>query len=164
MATAGYTNIGANTYMTGNANNTNWPGLKITLPVAGSITKITAHVANTVSSNNTMCKLYSDVAGLRVLLLATTNNSTVTTSFQWLDFTFASPYSALATDYWLEFDGDGGNGPGGNRGQIKYDTGGGANTSYTLNDTGIPIYGTDQFSIYATYSPTATDGFNIALV
>jgi hypothetical protein len=159
MATTGYTTQGTLTYLTGYSGGMNDPGLLITMPVSGSITKITAYVANTLSSTSSVCKLYAGSAGARGSLLATTNTSTVTTSFQWLDFTFATPYSASATTYWLEFGGDGGNGPFGDIGQIKYNTGGGTNTSYALNDFAVPVYGTDQYSIYATY--TASGGATI---
>lgn len=162
MATVGYTTIGANT-AGGSSGANNFPGLMITMPIAGLISKITAYVANSTTSVNTTCKLYLGSAGALGALQATTTNSLVTTSFQWLDFTFASPFSAAATTYWLEFNCDGGNGPGGNIGNIKYDTGGVANTGYQRLDNTTPAYNSNQYSIYATYD-SATGGFNIALV
>lgn len=165
MAIVGYNSIGALQFAAGSGNGTNnATGLLIIMPEAGSITKITAYVATTVTGKNIACRIYAGSAGSRGALLATTNTSAVTTSFQWLDFTFTSPYSASATTYWLQFDGYGGDGPGTAVGQIKYDTGGAANSGYDLLDNGIPQYETNQYSIYATYTPTATGGFNIALV
>lgn len=166
MATSGYTTIGANTDPTGTGNNVNWPGAMITMTETGTITKITAYVANTVSSNTPKCVLYGGSAGARgSSILGSTNTATVTTSFGLVDFTFPSAFPAVATTYWLEFDGDGGNGPGGNVGQIKYDTGGPTNTSYLLSDVGSPQYDTKKYTVYATYTPTGSPtGFTIALV
>ncbi len=153
--TAGYTTIGASQYFTGSSGNTNPPGLMITVAAGGSLTKITAYVANSVSSNSSNASIYAGSAGARGALIASTNLNTVTTSFGWVDFTFSSPVTVSATTYWIQFNGDGGNGPGGNVGEIAYDTGGAANTGYTLTDIGNPQYNTSQYSMYATYTPTA---------
>lgn len=161
MATVGYTTIGSAGTAGGSSGATNFPSLMITMPIAGSITKITAYVSNDVNSGGTSCSLYTGSAGALGALQSSTNNSTVTTTPQWLDFTFASPFAASATTYWLQFNCDGGNGPGGNRGSVAYDTGGATNTGYQRLDNSIPSYNTLQYSIYATY--TASDGFSIAL-
>lgn len=164
MPTVGYTNIGANDFAAGSASGTNNPtGLLITMPETGKINKITAYVATTISSKSIVCKIYAGTAGALGSLLATTAASTVTTSFQWLDFTFNSFYSASATTYWLEFNGYGGDGPGTAVGHIKYDNGGAANTGYDKSDIGTPQYETNQYSIYATYDLNDSF-FNVALV
>lgn len=150
MATFGYTTIGGSTYAAGSNNSTNPPGLLITLDQVYDLEKITAHVKNTVSSSSQTCKLYAGSAGALGSLLATTNTASVTTTFAWVDFTFATPYNAASNTYWIEFFPDGNNGPGGNASQIHYDAGGGADTAYRKTDFGIPSYNTDQFSIYAT--------------
>lgn len=164
MALIGYQNIGANDFAAGSASGVQNPtGLLITMTESGSITKITAYVATTITSKSITCRIYAGSAGSLGALQATTNTSTVTTTFQWLDFTFASAFSASATTYWLEFVGYGGDGPGTAVGHIKYDTGGAANSGYDKLDNGSPQYETNQYSIYATYTPPAI-GFNIALV
>lgn len=170
MATVGYTSIGANDFGAGTASGTNNPaGLLVTMPVAGNITKITAYVFTVISgvplgSGSIPCRIYAGTAGAVGALQATTNTSTVNGTAAWVDFTFAAPFSAAATTYWLQFDGLGGNGFGTAIGVIKYDTGGAANTGYDRLDNGTPQYETNQYSIYATYTPTITDSFTIALV
>lgn len=170
MATVGYTTQGANTQQAGTANGTvNPAGLLITMPIAGSITKISACVFTSISgvpsgSGSIVCKIYAGTAGALGSVLATTNVSTVTGTTAFIDFIFASAFSASATTYWLEFQGLGGNGPGTAVGNIKYDTGGASNTGYSKSDVQVPVYDTNQYSIYATYTPAATEGFNIALV
>lgn len=154
--TAGNTNIGANTYTMGSNNFYNPPGVMITVTAAGSITKVSAYVRNTVSAQALSAALYAGSANSRGALIATTNTTSVGTTFGWVDFTFATPQSVSATTYWLHFNGTGGNGPGGNVSEMKYDTGGAANTGYILSDVGSPIYSTDNYSMYATYTPTAT--------
>lgn len=170
MATAGYTSIGANNEQVGTANGTNNPaGLLITMPVAGSISKITAYVNTTISgvpsgSGSTTCSIYAGTSGSLGSLLSSTNSNTFNGTAAFVDFTFASAYSASATTYWIEFTGLGGGGGGTAVGNIKYDTGGGANTSYLKNDVGTPAYGTNQYSLYATYTASGgSTGFVIAL-
>lgn len=156
MATAGYTTIGTLTDLTGTSGTINPVGAMITMPENGNITKLTAHVADTTISTGATCYVYAGSAGARgSSIIGVTIGATVTTSFQWLDFTFASPFPATNTTYWLQFNGDGGNGPGGDVGQIKYDVGGASNTSYNDSDLGVPIYGSNQYSFYATYTATA---------
>lgn len=165
MALVGYQNIGANTFQAGTGIGVNNPtGLLITMPQAGSITKITAYVAMTSTTKSIVCRIYSGSAGSRGTLQATTNSSSVTSSFAWIDFTFASAFNAAATTYWLQFDGYGGDGPGTTIGEIKYDTGGATNSGYDLLDNGTPQYETNQYSIYATYDPSVASGFNITFV
>jgi GH18 family chitinase len=158
--TVGYTSIGANTFQAGTANGVNNPvGLLVTMPASGSITKITANVFTSISgvpsgSGSIVARIYSGTAGARGSLLATTNASTVNGTAAWIDFTFASAFAASATNYWLQFDGLGGNGPGTAVANIKYDTGGATNTGYDLLDNGTPQYETNQYSMYATYGST----------
>lgn len=154
-ATLGYTTIGSNTFQAGTINGTNNPvGLLITVPGSGTITKITAHVIESVSSGSLTAKIYSGSAGSRGALISTTNGATVTTTFGWVDFIFATPVSVSATTYWIEFSGDGGGGPGTNVASIKYDTGGAANSAYDVLDNSSVNYETNQYSIYATYTAT----------
>lgn len=165
MATAGYTNIGASTANTGTGSGVANPvGLLITIPVLGNITKITGYVNMTTTTKNLTCSLYAGSSGSRGALQATSTATSVTSTPAWIDFTFASPFSASVTTYWLQFSGYGGDGPGTTIGQIAFDTGGAANTAYSVNDGGTPVFNTSQYSIYATYTPTVTDGFTIALV
>lgn len=152
--TFGYTSIGASEYSIGSSSLYNPPGLLGTLPANGDISKITVHTVATVGDAGTTCILYAGSAGSRGSSLATTNSNSVGTSYSWVDFTFASPYSATADTYWLHFNGDGANGPGGNVDNIHYDSGGATNTGYTLDDLGEPTYNTNQYSIYATYTET----------
>jgi hypothetical protein len=152
-ATVGYATIGANTQNAGSASGTGNPtGLLVTMPTTGSITKITAYVAMTSTSKNLFARIYSGSAGSRGSLLATSNSTLVTSTFGWVDFTFATPYAASATTYWLEYSGYGGDGPGTSFAQIKYDTGGATNTGYDLSDIGVPQYETNRYSMYATYT------------
>lgn len=167
MSTAGYTTIGASTEQTGNSNNVNWVGAMVTMPVVGDITKLTVSCANTISSFSARCVIYSGSVGSRgSSVIGRTNIALTTTSFGLVDFPFSSVFSASATTYWLEFDGDGGNGPGGNIGELNYDIGGPTNTSYILSDLGNPQYGSKQYTFYATYNSAISSvlGFNIALV
>lgn len=164
MATVGYTNIGATGETLGTADNTNPAGLMITMLETGTITKITAYVNNSVSSSPQTCKLYTGSAGSLGILQATTNTGTVTTTPAWVDFVFASPFSASVTTYWLEFTPDGANGPGGNRSTDYYDSGGDVNTGYFKLDNGTPSYDSNRRSIYATYTPTSGPSWSIALV
>lgn len=153
MATVGYTNIGASTYSAGTTSGgVNPAGLLITFPTAGIVSKITAYVATTVSSQSISCRIYSGSAGSLGTLIATTATSTVTTSFGFVDFTFAIPLNVTATTYWIEFIGFGGGGPGTAVGQIKFDTGGATNSGYAKSDLQVPAYNTSQYSIYATYT------------
>lgn len=166
MATAGYTTQGGTTENTGFSGNTNWPGGMITMPSAGDITKITAYCSNTVSSFSPRCTIYAGSAGARSSsVIGATTTSSTGTSFALTDFNFSSVFGASATTYWLQFEGDGGNGPGGNVGQIKYDAGGAANTSYVLSDIGVPVYDSKQYTLYATYNPAGGGGpsWSIAL-
>lgn len=171
MATAGYTTIGATAGSTGTANGTNNPaGLLITMPESGSITKVTAYIDTVIAgvplgSGTTVCKIYTGTAGAVSSLVATTNTNTFNGTAAWVDFTLASAFPAAATTYWLQQDGLGGGGPATATGRIYLDTGGAANTGYFRDDGGTPAYNTNQFSLYATYTPdTPTGGFNIALV
>lgn len=165
MATVGYTNIGANT----GSGNTNFgpasPGLLITMPEAGSITSITAYCRTNLSTMSLACRIYAGTAGARGAEQAVTNNANVTTSFGWVQFNFASPFAASATTYWLQWDGTGGSGPGTNVGEYRYDSGGAADSGYVLSDLFAPLYNSNQYSIYATYTPAGGEtGFNIALI
>lgn len=166
MATAGYTTIGANTQSAGTQNFTNNPqGLLISFPSPATVSQISAYVAMTSSSRLIACKIYTGSAGSRGTLVATTNNSSVTNTFGWVDFPFASSPSVSATTYWIEFEGYGGDGPGSSTAQIKYDTGGATNTGLNQDDFGVPQYNTFQYSLYATYTSSGTSsGFVIALV
>ena len=155
-STLGYTTIGASEYQTGTPGSQNPAGLMITVPSAGTISKISAHVRNNNSTVALAARLYAGSAGSLGSLIATTQTSNVTTSYAWVDFTFATPQSVSATTYWIEFVGDGGNGPGGNLSFIHFDGGGASNTGFTKNDFGVPVYDGNQYSIYATY--TATGG------
>lgn len=155
MATLGYTSIGVN-QIGSSTSSTNPNGLLITVPSSGTITKITAYVAENVSSASLSCGLYSGSAGSRGTLISSTNTSTVTTSFGWVDFTFASAQNVTAQTYWLQFNGDGGNGPGANIASIKYDTGGATNSGYDLLDNGTPNYETNRYSMYATFITPAS--------
>lgn len=153
MATLGYTSIGVN-QIGSSSGSINPNGLLITVPSSGQITKITAYVAESISSASLACALYSGSAGSRGSLITNTNSSTVTTTFAWVDFTFASAQNVTAQTYWLQFNGDGGGGPGTNIASIKYDTGGATNSGYDLLDNGTPQYETNQYSMYATFTPT----------
>lgn len=158
-ATAGYTNIGASSFQAGTQNTTNNPtGLLITIPVGGgTVTDIQAYVgmgSGTGSSQNISCKLFNGSAGTVGSLVATTNASTVTTTFGWVTFTFSSGVALSAGTYWLEYEGFGGNGPGSSVGFIHYDTGGVTNTGYDRLDNGTPSFETNQYSIYADYTPS----------
>lgn len=154
--TAGYSSIGASTYQAGTATgNANPSGLLVTFASAGSVTKITAYVAENISSGSLTAKIYNGTAGSLGSLISTTNAATVTTSFAWVDFTFASPVAVTAQTYWIEFSGDGGAGPGTNVASQKYDGGGAANTGYQKNDGGTPVYDSNQYSMYATYTASA---------
>lgn len=156
--TFGYTSIGASTANAGTTGGVNNPtGLLGTLTEAGSISKITAYTSVTTGTSNIASKLFAGSAGSRGALIDTTNTTSNNTTPQWLDYTFASPYSGSATTYWLDYQGAGGGGPGTPVGRIAYDTGGGANTSYTTTDVGALVYGTDIFSIYATYTATVSN-------
>lgn len=164
MATAGYTSIGVNTETCGSGSGVNNPvGLLITMPEAGSISMITARVNMTSTTKSIFCRLYDGSAGALGALQATSNSTSVTSAEAWYDFIIASPFNASATTYWIEFLGYGGDGPGTTLGQIKYDTGGGANTGYSKNDSGTPAYNTRQYSLYATYAPSGIV-WNMALV
>lgn len=153
--TAGYTTIGASTAGNGTTNDCNDNGLLITIPSAGTMTKITAYVSNNLSTTNGNATLYAGSAGSRGAFIANTQAGSVTTSFAWVDFTFAVPQAVSATTYWIEFSGQCGGGPGTNVSSIRYDTGGGSNTSYQENDVLVPVYSTRQYSMYATYTPDA---------
>lgn len=156
MATVGYQTIGANTYSAGTGNGrANPAGLLITMPTAGTITTITAHVAMSSTSKSLTCSVYLGSAGSLGALQATSNTAVVTSSFAWIDFTLGTPFVAAATTYWLEFSGYGGDGPGTTTGLLKYDTGGAANSGYDKLDNGIPNFEANQYSIYATYTPAA---------
>lgn len=159
MATAGYTSIGANTETAGTASTgPNPTGLLVTFPSVSTVSKITAYVRGTVGTTSTTCKLYAGSAGSRGALVSTSTSASVTTSFAWVDFVFSSPVAVSATTYWVQFDSAGGDGPGTNVDEIKYDTGGASNTSYSLDDFGVPGYGTRQYSMYATYTITLLAG------
>lgn len=154
---AGYNVIGANTYTTGTSSFINPPGLMITIPIASGITKFSAYVANTLSSDSINFSIYSGTPSVRGSLLTSSLPATVTTSFGWVDFSFASPFSVAAGTYWIQFNGDGGTGPGGNVSQIKYDPNTGlGGTSYFQGDAST-IYGKDQYSMYATCINGATN-------
>ncbi len=165
MATAGYTSIGASSVATGSTTAQNPDGLLVTIPQSASIQKITVYTSNKQSTSSQTCNIYSGSAGSRnSSVLGTTQISSVTTTAQWIDFPFSPNFPASGQTYWLEYVGDGANGPGGDFGNIFYDTGGATNSGYIVNDIGAPQYNTNQFSMYATYTPNATGGFNISFV
>lgn len=149
--TTNYSTIGTNNSAVGTASNCNNPGLLITMPVSGTITKFSAYVANSTGTAAGNFSLYAGSAGARGALITGSNTGSITTSFAWVDFTLASPYSAAAGTYWIQFNGQCGNGPGGNLSTIKSDTGGASNTGYSLSDIGAVVYNTNQYSMYATY-------------
>lgn len=153
--TAGYTTIGASTAGNGTTSDCNDNGLLITIPSAGTMTKVTAYVANNLSTADGSATLYAGSAGSLGALIATTQTNSVTTSLAWVDFTFAVPQSVSATTYWIEFDGQCAGGPGTNVSAIRYDSGGASNTSYQKSDVNVPVYSTRQYSMYATYTPDA---------
>lgn len=155
MATAGYTTIGSNDYPLGSSSFYNPPGAMITMPEIGTITKITGYVNNTNGALSLTCGFYTGSAGSRSSLLQTTSGTSVNTTPSWFDFSLPVPYSASATTYWLQFNGTAGNGPGGEVSHIRYDTGGATDTGYTLSDIGTPQYNTNQYSLYATYTPNS---------
>lgn len=167
MATVGYTTIGTLIDATGTSSSNNPVGAMVTMTESGDMTKITGYVANTLSSSSSNCTIYTGGAGARnSSIVARTTFNTVTTTFGLVDFTFSSVFGVTAQTYWIQFNGDGGNGPGGDVGQIKYDIGGAANTSYNDNDFQIPVYGSNQYTLYATYNPAGVSsvlGWNIAL-
>lgn len=153
MATSGYTNIGASDQSAGTTTSgSNATGLKIVLTENATIQSISAYVKMNTISDNSSCTIFADSGGVKGSLLVNSAPSSVSTSFGWVVFNFSSPYTASAGVYWLQFNSKGGGGPGTATGVIKYDTGGGTNTSYTLSDVGTATYSTQQFSIYATYT------------
>lgn len=147
----GYDTIGSNDYNTGGSSFINEPGLLITTS-GGSCNSLFAYVRNTTTTNNRTMRLFEGSAGSRGSLVATTNSASVSTTYGWVEFTFASTQTLSAGTYWIQFDGDGDNGPGGNVSQIKYDTGGATDSGYTENDFQVPIYNTNQYSMYAEVS------------
>jgi len=160
MAAIGYTTIGSSTKNCGTPTGVeNEVGLLITIPAAGVISKITAYVNMTSGTENISCTIYSGSAGSLGSAISTTTSHSVGTA-AWVDFIFTDPVVVSPTTYWLQFFGWGGDGPGTAIAQIAYDSGGSTNSSYQRDDFDDPSYGTDQYSMYATYMDTNTYYFD----
>lgn len=151
MATAGYTTQGANTRNIANGSNQNNVGLLITLPTRGVVTSVSFYGKYTTTVKTALVFIYSGSAGSRgSQLFASSSSNLASTSYTLENRTLAPTLSAGT--YWLEVNIDSA-GPGTGTGDLAYDTGGASNTSYILNDLGVPSYSTDQYSVFITYTP-----------
>ena len=163
MATAGYTPQGGTAVQITGATQENPAGLLIILPEQGTINSASFYGRYTVNPKATTVQIYAGTAGAKGALLHTSATADLSsTSFALETRNFSSPVLNAGT-YWLQLNMTA-EGPGSGLGEGARDTGGATNTGYQLNDVGGVVYDTNQYSIYVTYTPTATDGFNIALV
>ena len=123
-------------------------GSKFALTEDGILTKITAFVKSSSSTDNVQCGIYDSSYNLK----GTTNEASVGTSFSWVDFSFASPLSLTSGDYFITIGHD-------TRLYFKYDPGSTDQTEYRGWTYGIwpDPAGFDssqdwEMSIYATYT------------
>jgi len=162
--TVGYTSQGASEYAAAVGDKSNPAGLKVTLPVDGTFASASFYGRRSFADKTTRVSIYSDVAGERGSLLHSTQNGTIIFAGPALwTMNFASPPTLTAGTYWLQVTIDSA-GAGNGNGWINYDTGGGASTSYTLDDAGVPTYSTIKYSVYASYTftdPVTTTGGQI---
>lgn len=152
--TAGYTSIGANDASIATLTLNNPVGLKVTLPTDGTVTKVSVAVKYALFTSNVVARIYSDNAGERGTLLFTSDAGAIAgTSYAFLDLTFPSTVELSAGTYWIQIVDTGS--VSGTR-SVAYDTGGASNSGYQLDDLGVPAYNTNQYSIFATYTPDVT--------
>lgn len=137
-----------------------WAG-KFTLTEAGNVSKITAYLY-TVEADKGKALIYDDdgASGEPGTLLGTTAETASITTKAWYDFTFASPVSLAAGDYYLALmtyeDEDGF--------YVYANSAGGTSRYTTANFYGTPVspwpaagdvHTTNKMAIYATYTPSA---------
>jgi hypothetical protein len=136
-----------------------------TLPVAGSVSKLSAYLAPTGTSGQQALEgvLYADAAGKPGSLLGATSQL----SFQstgapgWYDLSFPAPLDLAAGTYWIGLISGASNGVAG----FRYDTVAGSRdwnantfTSGPSDPFGAPTVDGEQMSLYASYAPTGGGG------
>ncbi len=164
MATIGYTSQGALEFNAVTGAQENPVGLKVTLPVDGLFSSASFYGRRTLGNKNVTIAIYSDAAGTRGSLLYTTQTGLINIASPVLyTMNFASPPTLTAGTYWLQVN-IATAGAGAGNGFVNYDTGGAANSAYSLDNGGTPVYDTNQYSVFATYTSVADGGFSIAFV
>jgi len=146
MATFGNTGVGAST---GNATSGNLRGSKFTLSENGDITKISVYLVTT-SGENAKVGIFKDVGGSPADLEFESSPQVLVEG--WNHFTVS--VSLSAGDYWLCFETQ-------TSGNIdyKYDAGTSWYEIHVWNGwpdpAGGTVAGNREYSIYATYTPSA---------
>jgi len=159
--TFGYTTQGASTAQIAGTTTLNPVGILGTLSESGDITSISAYLKYRTTNRDWYGSLYTGSAGSRGSLEGDTDvNFIGSTSFTLNTLNFPSPLSKTAGTYWLHVITDV-LGPGTGGSDIAYDTGGASNTGYQESDIGAPVYNTNRYSIYATYTASGGGAPNI---
>lgn len=136
-----------------------------TLPVAGSVSKLTVYLAPTGASGQQALEgvLYSDAAGKPGSLLGATSQLTFqsTGAPGWYDLSFPTPLNLAAGTYWIGLISGASSGVAG----FRYDTVAGSRdwnantfTSGPSDPFGTPTVDGEQMSLYASYAPTGGGG------
>ncbi len=147
--TFGYSSVGSNVEDTGGSPAKT--GGYFQLTTAASVSKITAYISG---YGNAKCVIYSDSSGNPASPIGgTTAQMPVPTTASWVDFTFSTPVSLSAGNYWLVIIYDSGL-------SWYYNTGGTSAWNFiTYSNEPTSSFGThtdrtDKISIYATYTTT----------
>ncbi len=129
------------------------------LPVAGSVTKLSIYLAPTGTSGQQVLKgvIYADSSGKPAALLGVSEQLTFssTNSAGWYDLVFPSPVKLAAGNYWIGVI----TGSSGNVAGFRYDSVAGSRqynsntyTSGPTNPFGATTTDSEQASLYATYT------------
>jgi hypothetical protein len=136
-----------------------------TLPVAGSVSKLTVYLAPTGVSGQQLLQgvLYADAAGKPGSLLAATSQLTFQSTAQagWYELSFPTPPELAAGSYWIGLI----SGASGGVAGFRYDTVAGSRewnantfTSGPSDPFGAATVDGEQMSLYATYTAAGGGG------
>jgi hypothetical protein len=146
-------------------------GTIYTLPVHGTVTKLTAYAGNSSASSVARCVIYATSSGSVTTLAAISSESSYPiTAAEFVDFSLPSPVALPAGDYmlgiWFGGDMDAFYNP--SSGSAQYmDTASAGAYSSSSNPTSpwVPTSTlTGSFVVYATYTPTPSSSSFFGLV
>jgi hypothetical protein len=150
MATFGYTTIGSSSVAIENT----YAYTNFVLPEDGTVTKITAYIVNPTVNRLATAGVYS---GTSLVAGGESDEITMTADVTgWFDLPFSTPLELTAGTYGLLFTCQGGSGVA----TIALDVGSNASRREALTYAGAPATvaatnATDNYSIYATYTPAS---------